>query len=95
MVLALYNVVLEFKLANVLVLPETHVVTHVLDQIPDQEHVEHQLLTLNGQHSDHMVLVLSNVALEFRLANVLVLLETHVVPHVLDLTLDQEHVEHQ
>jgi len=82
MVLALSNVVLEFKSVNVLVLLETHVVTHVLDLILDQEHVEHQLLTLNGLHSDHMELAQSNVVLEFKSVNVLVLLVTPVVLHV-------------
>jgi len=57
-VLALSNVVLEFKLANVLVLLAMHVVMAVSDQIPKPVHVEPQSFTLNGQHLDHMVLVL-------------------------------------
>ena len=40
-----------------------------------------------------MVLVLSNVELEFKLANVLVLLVTHVAIHVLDQTPDRELAE--
>jgi len=77
MVLALCNVEPEFKSANVLVLLATHAVTHVLDLTPDQELVEPQLLIQDGQHSDHMALALYNVVLEFKLANVLVLLVTH------------------
>jgi len=77
MVLALCNVVLEFKLASVLVLLEIHVVTHVLDQTLDQELVEPQLLIQDGPHSDHMALALYNVVLEFKLANVLASLVTH------------------
>jgi len=95
MVLAQSNVVPEFKLANVLVLLVTHVVIHVLGQILDQEPVEPLSFTLNGQHSDHTVLVQSNVEQEHKLANVLVLLVTPVVIHVLDLILDREHAVHQ
>jgi len=54
----LSNVELEFKLANVLVLLVTHVAIHVLDQTPDRELAELLLFTPNGQHLDHMVLVL-------------------------------------
>jgi len=42
-----------------------------------------------------MVLAQLDVELEYKLANVLALLATLAVTHVLDLTLDQEHVEHQ
>jgi len=58
MAVVLSNVELEFKLANVLVLLVTHVATHVLDQTPDRELAELLSFTPNGQHLDHMVLVL-------------------------------------
>jgi len=67
----------------------------VLDLIPRPVHVELQSFTLNGLHLDHTVHVLSSVEPEFKSANVLVLLVTHVVIHVLVQTLDQELVEHQ
>jgi len=58
MELALSDVVLEFKLANVLVLLETRVEHHALDQILDPKLAEAQLFTRDGQHSDHTVLAL-------------------------------------
>jgi len=82
MVLALCNAEPEFKLANVLVLLEIHVVTHVLDLTLDQELVELQSFTQNGRHLDHTELALCNVELEFKSANVLALLVTHAEHHV-------------
>jgi len=82
MVHVLSNVELEFKSASVLVLLETLVVPHVLDLILDQELVELQSFTLNGLLSDHSELAQYNAELEFKLANVLVLLVTPAEIHV-------------
>jgi len=89
-VLALSDVVLESKLANVLALLVTHVEHHALDQTLEHELVAPPSLIQDGQHLDHTELALSDVELEFKLANVLVLLATHVEHHALDQTLDQE-----
>jgi len=56
--LALSDVVLEFKSANVLVLLATLVEHHALDQTLDPELAEAQLFTQDGLHSGHTVLAL-------------------------------------
>jgi len=83
LVLVQSNAALEFRCESELVLLVTPAAMFVSDQIQRHAHVEPLLFTLNGLHSDHTVLVLSNAVQEHRSANVLALLATHVDSHVL------------
>jgi len=64
--LALSDVVQEFKSANVLALLVTLVEHHALDLTLDPVLVAAQLFTRDGQHSDHTVLALCLVVLEYK-----------------------------